>query len=133
MIDINTHNRIDPGLCGKVVKTEMNEAEVQLKLTDNMKVDDTGLIHGGFIFGIADHAAMVAVNHPNVALGSAEIKFLKPTVVGDLIIAKAKMKETNGKKNIVEVDVYHKEELIFKGTFICFVPEFHVLDKKVKK
>jgi acyl-coenzyme A thioesterase PaaI-like protein len=48
-----------------------------------MAVDDRGLVHGGFVFGLADHAAMLAVNDPNVVLGAASTRFLKPVRVGE--------------------------------------------------
>ena len=41
----------------------------------------------GFIFGAADYAAMLAVNQPNVVLGAAETHFLKPSRVGDVLLA----------------------------------------------
>jgi acyl-coenzyme A thioesterase PaaI-like protein len=43
-----------------------------------MAADQRGLVHGGFTFGLADYAAMVAVNDPNVVLGAAEVRFLAP-------------------------------------------------------
>jgi len=55
-----------------------------------MVVDDHKLVHGGFIFGAADYAAMAAVNDPNVVLGSAEVSFLKPSKSGDSDILEGK-------------------------------------------
>ena len=66
-----------------------------------MAADDRGLVHGGFIFGMADYAAMVAVNDPLVVLGSAETKFLKPVQVGDTVEAVARVQSESGKKRIV--------------------------------
>lgn len=82
---------------------------------------------GGVIFGLADHAAMIAVNHPNVVLGAAEVKFLKPVESGETVIAEAKVEEKEGKKNSVTVSVSRGEETVFKGIFTCFVLEKHVL------
>lgn len=50
-----------------------------------MKVDSHGLIHGGFLFGAADYASMLAVNDPNVVLASAEVRFLRPLKSGDTV------------------------------------------------
>ena len=69
----NTHLQINKDLCGTPIKIEEGYCLVRLKATESMKVDNRGLIHGGFIFGVADYAAMLAVNHPNVVLGSAEV------------------------------------------------------------
>ncbi len=126
-MDIITHNKIDFSLCGKPLLTEEDFSKVELKTSEQMSVDQTGLVHGGFIFGLADHAAMIAVNHPNVVLGAAEVKFLKPVKAGETIIAEAKVEEKAGKKNSVTVSVSRGEETVFEGMFTCFVLEKHVL------
>ncbi len=70
-----------------------------------MAADERGLVHGGFVFGLADYAAMLAVNHPNVVLASAEVRFLKPVVVGERLVAEAWVEETDGRKSRVQVEV----------------------------
>ena len=126
-MDIITHNKIDFSLCGKPLLTEEDFSKVELKTSEQMSVDQTGLVHGGFIFGLADHAAMIAVNHPNVVLGAAEVKFLKPVKAGETVIAEAKVEEKEGNKNSVTVSVSRGEETVFEGMFTCFVLEKHVL------
>jgi acyl-coenzyme A thioesterase PaaI-like protein len=66
-----------------------------------MAADDRGLVHGGFVFGLADHAAMLAVNDPFVVLGSAEVRFLRPVVVGERLVAEARVGEVAGRKSRV--------------------------------
>jgi acyl-coenzyme A thioesterase PaaI-like protein len=90
-------------------------------------VDETGLVHGGFIFGLADYAAMIAVNHPHVVLGSASARFLKPVRTDEVVVAEAKVTETEGKKQKVSVTVSRGEAKVFEGEFICFVLHKHVL------
>jgi acyl-coenzyme A thioesterase PaaI-like protein len=120
---INTHLHISKELCGTPVKIEKDYTN------EAMKVDNSGLIHGGYIFGAADYAAMLAVNHPNVVLGAAEVQFLKPLRTEDTIYAEAKVIESHKKKRIVSVSVTLENREVFKGTFTCFVLEKHVLDK----
>jgi uncharacterized protein (TIGR00369 family) len=100
---------------------------VELLSIPEMAVDPSGLVHGGFIFGLADHAAMIAVNHPHVVLGAAEVKFLKPVKVGAGLSAEARVLESSGRKHRVAVDVHHGETLVFSGNFSCFVLDRHVL------
>ena len=128
-VSINTHKKIDNSLCGTPIKTEENYSMVEMVLSDNMKADESNLVHGGFTFGLADYAAMIAVNHPNVVLASSNVSFLKPTVVGEKLIAEAKVIEDKGKKKNVSVEVKCNDEVVFKGEFLCFVPEKHVLGK----
>jgi len=91
-----------------------------------MRVDDSGLVHGGFVFGLADYAAMIAVNHPNVVLGGADVKFLKPIRVNESITAEAKVIKKQGRKRNVQVSVMKGNEKVFEGEFICFVLDKHV-------
>jgi uncharacterized protein (TIGR00369 family) len=97
-MDIITHQAINPELCGRALQVEKGFSRVALVTTAVMAADHTGLIHGGFIFGLADYAAMIAVNHPNVVLGAADVKFLKPVVQGETVIAEARVEEIQGKK-----------------------------------
>jgi acyl-coenzyme A thioesterase PaaI-like protein len=92
-----------------------------------MGVDALGLVHGGFIFGLADYAAMMAVNHPHVVLGGAEVTFLKPVRVGDVVLAEARVSKEEGKRRSVSVQVTRNKEKVFEGVFVCFVLEKHVL------
>ncbi len=92
-----------------------------------MAVDDFGLIHGGFVFGLADYAAMIAVNDSNVVLGAAEVKFLKPAVKNDTLVAEAQVSHEKGNKRMVSVVVINEDTTVFTGTFTCFVLEKHIL------
>ena len=124
-----THLKINQRLCGVPKVLEEGYAEVELVTTEEMVADEKGLIHGGFVFGLGDYAAMLAVNEPTVVLAGASVKFLKPAKVGDVLLAKAKVIESSGKKRIVEVAVFKEGIEVFKGEFICVVPERHVLEK----
>jgi acyl-coenzyme A thioesterase PaaI-like protein len=126
-MEINTHHQIDSTLCGKPVMLEPGVSRVEMLAVPQMAADDSGLVHGGFVFGQADYAAMLAVNHPNVVLGGADVKFLKPVVVGDRLVAEAKVEEDAGKKKVVPVVVFRDQEPVFNGTFTCFVLPQHVL------
>ena len=126
---INTHFDISQELCGTPVKIEKDYCLVRLDTNEAMKVDRSGLIHGGFIFGAADYAAMLAVNHPNVVLGSADVQFLKPLKSKDTIYAEAKIIESQNRKRIVSVSAKVEDREVFKGTFTCYVLEKHVLEK----
>ena len=123
----NTHLLIDTSLCGKVTKLENGYAEVILHTTRQMVADEKGLVHGGFVFGAADYAAMCAVNDPNVVLGAATSKFIAPVKVGDVVVCKASICSQRGKKQEVSVDAYVDGKKVFEGTFTTFVLEKHVL------
>jgi len=123
-----THLRADPALCGTLLALGEGSARVALSTSAAMAVDAHGLVHGGFVFGLADYAAMLAVNDPNVVLGAAETRFLKPVRAGDRLLASAQSLDTGGRKREVRVEVAVRSEKVFEGTFTCFVLERHVLE-----
>lgn len=137
MNEIRTHEAIDRRLCGEPLEIEAGRARLRLTARSEMAADGQGLVHGGFVFGLADHAAMLAVNHPHVVLGKAEMKFLAPVVVGEELVAEARAGERDGVKIPVSVEVRRRGgregngdgELVATGELVCFTPERHVLDR----
>ena len=126
-MQLNTHLNINTSLCGKVTKLDTNYAEVLLHTTQQMTADEQGLVHGGFVFGAGDYAAMSAVNDPYVVLGSSSSKFLAPVKVGDAVLCKATVVSEKGKKKVVDVQAFVDEKLVFEGSFTTFVLGKHVL------
>ena len=143
-----THLAIDRRLCGEPLDpagTAAGTARVGLTTVHDMAVDAAGLVHGGFVFGLADHAAMLAVNHPNVVLGSAAVRFLRPVAVGERLVAEASVAETAGRRSRVLVEVRRAAaggagglegagdageaagEVVLSGELVCFSLDRHVL------
>ncbi len=127
-MQIKTHNKIDKVLSGEPVKVKDGCAEVLLKTNQRMLADEKGLIHGGFIFSTADYASMLAVNHPNVVLAGANVKFLKPVKLGDSVLCRAKIVEDKGKKKKIFVECFRNNEKVFEGEFYAVVLDKHVLE-----
>lgn len=125
---IRTHEKIAPALCGRPIAVETGRARVALDTTTEMAADARGLIHGGFTFGLADYAAMLAVNEPTVVLASAETKFLGPVVAGERLEADATVERADGKKRWVKVVVRRDDTPVMEGTFLAIVPDRHILD-----
>ena len=129
-MNIKTHNKINPKLSGEVIElAEGKTATVRLETNEDMLADDKGLIHGGFIFSAADYCTMITINHPNVVLGSAEVKFIKPLKIGETAFFKSEVLNTEGKKVLVKVDGFKNEDKFFEGTFKCYVLDKHVLEQ----
>ncbi len=126
-IDPNTHLGIDPTLCGRPVALVEGGSTVELLATSAMGADAQGLVHGGFVFGAADYAAMLAVNDPNVVLGAAETRFLAPVAVGQVVRCVATVEGEKGRKRTVQVVASVGDKTVMTGTFTCFVLDGHVL------
>ncbi|NPA32017.1 MAG: PaaI family thioesterase [Aquificae bacterium] len=128
-MDIKTHKLIDRSLSGEPLKLEEKYAEVLLSTDERMRADETGLVHGGFLFSSADYCAMLAVNHPNVVLAGANVRFLKPVRAGESVLFKGKVVKEEGKKRSVLVEGFREGEKVFEGEFLAVVPREHVLKR----
>lgn len=129
-LGIDTHVGINRSLCGTVTAREEGQATVVLDTTAEMGADAQGLVHGGFVFGAADYAAMVAVNDRFVVLGAADTRFLAPVRVGQTVTLEARVSETRRRKHIVDVVARVSGEDVFTGRFTTFVLDAHVLAGK---
>ena len=124
---LNTHLGIREVLCGRVTELGEGRATVVLKTIVDMAADDRGLVHGGFVFGAADYAAMCAVNDPNVVLGSSDCRFVAPVEVGQRVVCRAVRTEQKGRKHLVEVTCDVDGKTVMTGTLTTFVLDDHVL------
>jgi len=128
-MEIKTHHLAHQPLLGTPIEIiDGEKAVVKLVGIENMVVDDHGLVHGGFTFGLADYAAMLAVNDPNVVIVGANVSFVAPVQRGDVMIAEALVAEVRNKKRVVNVVINVRDETVFRGELTCFVLEKHVLD-----
>lgn len=128
MARVNTHPNIDPVLCGTPLELAAGRARAEMTTTEVMGTDARGLVHGGFVFGLADHAAMLAVNDPFVVLGSADVRFNAPVRVGETVIATAEIREEKGKKRVILVEAKVGDRTVLSGTMVAFVLPQHVLE-----
>jgi acyl-coenzyme A thioesterase PaaI-like protein len=128
-MDVRTHAAIDRTLCGTPLHLAPGQAVVEMQATAAMAADAHGLVHGGFVFGLADHAAMLAVNEPTVVLVAAETRFLRPVRPGDRLRAEATVSEPAPPRYAVRCTVSRAGEPVFEGLFQCHVPRRHVLDR----
>jgi len=124
-----THLAIDAGLVGVPLSWGEGRGRARLVTTPAMAADARGLVHGGFVFGLADYAAMLAVDDPLVVLGSADTRFLAPVRVGEVVEAEAERTEVKGRKHAVRVVARVGERVVLEGVFTTFVLDTHVLDR----
>ena len=123
-----THLGVHPELVGAAVTLDEGRASATLVASAVMAADDRGLVHGGFTFGLADYAAMLAVNDPNVVLGAADCRFLAPVRVGERMTATAEISAAKGRKRTIRVAVAVAERVVLEGELTTFVLDQHVLD-----
>ena len=126
-MDVRTHTAISDRYVGTPERVDDGEAVVTLTATDEMRADETGLVHGGFVFGAADYAGMLAVNEPTVVLAGADVEFTAPAAVGDELRARGEVTNRTDRRVDVACTVTVDGETIMQGTFDCAVPDRHVM------
>jgi len=126
--ELETHKRFNKKF-GQLLEIRENSAKVILEATEDMAVDEEGLIHGGFTFGAADFCAMATVNHPNVVLVRAQCEFMAPVKVGDVVEFVSEIVLKEKRKYEINVVGTLNEIKVFEGLFSCVVLEKHVLKK----
>lgn len=129
-LGVRTHLAISETWVGEVIERAEGRAVAALVAQPEMAADERGLVHGGFTFGLADYAAMVAVNDPNVVLGGAQTRFLAPVVVGQRMVAEAIVGERSGRKHTVSVSVTVDGTPVMTGELTCFVLDTHILGQE---
>jgi uncharacterized protein (TIGR00369 family) len=129
-VEPRTHLGIDPHWCGTPVDLRDGTAEVELVTSPEMAADERGLVHGGFVFGLADYAAMLAVNHPLVVLQAAQVEFLRPVAVGESLHAAAVVTLLEGRAQQVQCTVRGARGPVLQGVFSCIVTRRHVLEPR---
>jgi len=88
-------------------------ATVSMTVRDDM-VNGHAIGHGGFTFTLADSAFAFACNSYNratVAAG-AEIRFRRPTHLGDRLVATATERERSGRDGVYDVQVTVGDEVV---------------------
>jgi len=127
--ELNTHLKFNKKF-GQLIEIGEDMAKVRLETTEDMAVDEEGLVHGGFTFGAADFCAMATVNHPYVVLVRSQCEFMAPVKVGDVVefVSETIMKEK--RKHEVKVTGYLNEIKVFEGIFGCVILDKHVLKRK---
>jgi len=122
MNDINEKIAGDPYLnfLGiSIDKVEKGYALCSVTITKDM-FNFIGVVHGGFIFSLADVAFSAASNSDHFPSYALDISgsFFKTAKIGDLITAEARLIHTTRRTGMYRMEVFNSSELIatFNGT-----------------
>jgi acyl-coenzyme A thioesterase PaaI-like protein len=129
-VELKTHTKYLPKF-GRLVELKKDYAKVILDTSEEMAVDEYGLVHGGFTFSAADFCAMATVNEPYVVLVRSQNEFLAPVKVGESVIFESEVMMKEKRKCEVKVTGKIDEIKVFEGIFGCVVLDKHVLKKNV--
>lgn len=88
-------------------------AQCSMTITDIM-TNGHDITHGGYVFLFADTTFAMACNYPGsitVASGG-DIDFLKPTYLGDQLVARGREVVKQGRSGVYDVEVTRGEDII---------------------
>lgn len=88
-----------------------------LDTTEEMGMEKTRIIRGHILFAQANSLANAIVDADVALTLEANVVFSAPVMVGERILAKARVTKVKGRKKEVEVVMKTKDNLIFKGVF----------------
>jgi acyl-CoA thioesterase len=93
-------------------------AAVRMTITRSM-INGHGIAHGGYVFLLADTAFACACNSGGVVTvaAGADISFVAPSAVGDVLVATATERAGYGRSGIYDVTVRCGEQIVaeFRG------------------
>jgi acyl-CoA thioesterase len=93
-------------------------ARARMTVRDDM-VNGHDLAHGGLVFSLADTAFACACNSwgPVTVAAGADITFLRPARLGDVLEAHAEVRTRRGRRGIYDVTVRRGDDVIaeFRG------------------
>jgi acyl-coenzyme A thioesterase PaaI-like protein len=123
-------------ICGSMVVVDRvgEKSIVRLMTNDGMRLDDRGLVYGGYTFCLADYANMLTVRsqHPTSFLLNAQVRYVAPVMVGQEMVAVAELVGKEGRYYKVRV-VVETDKRVFEGDFTDIALDRHVLDVKRKE
>ena len=88
-------------------------ARAQVTVRDDM-VNGHGICHGGVIFSLADTVFACACNSwgPVTVAAGADIVFVAPGRIGDVLTAEARMRARYGRNGVYDVTITRGDQLI---------------------
>ena len=111
-------DRASAALGIEVVECSPGHATARMKVREDM-ANGHGIAHGGLVFALADTAFACACNSfgPVTVAAGAEITFLRPGRVGDVLEAEAVLRASQGRSGLYDVTVRRGVEVVaeFRG------------------
>ncbi len=103
---------------GELVDVQLDESAISLlEITEEHIFSRTQIARGHHIFAQANSLAVAVINADVVLTAAARIRYVRPVRLGERLIAKAFVRETQGDQSKVRVETRVQDELVFSGTF----------------
>lgn len=110
----------------ELIQAGQGSAVVRMRVSESM-VNGHAIAHGGFVFLLADTAFACACNShgPVTVAAGADITFVAPARLGDMLVATAAERVRYGRSGVYDVTVRRDGEVVaeFRGRSRTLAPE----------
>lgn len=106
---------------GELIEVQLGESGLSiLDTVEGMGFARTKIVRGHHIFAQANSLAVAIIDAPVALTGSVEMRFLRPVMVGERLVAKAQVDSVEGRRYVVDVQTRSGNDEVFTGRFVVF-------------
>ena len=95
----------------------------RLVAEEGMRLARYNVIRGHFLFAQANSLAVAVADAPHALTVSAQVDFINPVKLGQVLLARARVIEIERRKSVVEVVTKVEEKEVFHGRFLVITLE----------
>lgn len=104
---------------GELVDIQPGESAISILDTDrSMVFENSQVVKGQHIYAQAESIALALIDAHTALTGVANIKYKRPILAGEKLVAKAQVVRRRGNKFFVWVMIYVRQQEVFRGKFI---------------
>lgn len=108
-------------IVGELIDITLGEWGISiLETASEMVFERSRVVRGQFIFAQAESLAIALIDWPIVLTGLANVKFRRPIMVGEKLVAKGEVIRRRGGHFVVLVETKVGAEKVFRGKFSVF-------------
>lgn len=106
---------------GEIIDLELDRSAISILDIERKHVfARNGIARGHHLFAQANSLAIALIDDELALTASASIRYLRPVMVGERIVAKAKVIDSGKERTKVRVDTFSGDELVFSGQFTIY-------------
>jgi len=107
---------------GELVDLQLNESATSIfEVKEEHVFSRTHVARGHYIFAQANSLAVAVVDAEVVLTGAARVRYVKPVMLGEKLVAHAEVMSMDKDQTKVKVETRVADELVFSGMFRVFM------------
>jgi len=116
-------------IIGELIDLELGRMAVStLTVTQDMVLEKAGVLHGYFMYAMADTLSLALVDAEHALTGVANVKYKVPVKAGSKLVARAEVANKRGARYFIHVFIRSNNIEVFRAKFTIVT-----LDKQIKE